>query len=271
MNKHLQRIKEEDARYLASRRKGGKRTLWTIIYFCGLLLLVGALRNLIAPETQPHDTDLPNISAELAQQARDNSIDHALLPWNLSLVNRQHLLPQDFTVRLVNLSGWKIDFRIKSPLEQMIADAKKDGITLSICSAYRSVSYQSSLYEGRIKEAMRTGQSRETAVTEVQRYTHPPAASEHHTGLAIDFLTNGVSRLNEKFAESPAYAWLSEHAAQYGFIQRYPKGFEEQTGIYWEPWHYRYVGADHAAAISSRNITLEEYCTEQVNLLKEAQ
>ena len=57
----------------------------------------------------------------------------------------------------------------------------------------------------------------------------------------------------------PAQKWLMEHCQDYGFILRYPKGMQDKTGIIYEPWHYRYVGKEHAAIIMENGICLEEY------------
>ena len=50
-----------------------------------------------------------------------------------------------------------------------------------------------------------------------------------------------------------------EHSWEYGFILRYPDGTTEQTGIIFEPWHYRYVGRETAAEIHGLDVCLEEY------------
>ena len=34
---------------------------------------------------------------------------------------------------------------------------------------------------------------------------------------------------------------------------------EHITGIAYEPWHYRYVGREHAEVIRREGLTLEEY------------
>jgi D-alanyl-D-alanine carboxypeptidase len=34
---------------------------------------------------------------------------------------------------------------------------------------------------------------------------------------------------------------------------------QEKTGIIYEPWHYRYVGKEHAEIIMSKGLCLEEY------------
>ena len=45
--------------------------------------------------------------------------------------------------------------------------------------------------------------------------------------------------------------------------KRQPKDGEDQTGVTYEPWHYRYVGVEAAQEIMSRGITLEEYLAEK--------
>ncbi len=65
--------------------------------------------------------------------------------------------------------------------------------------------------------------------------------------------------LDEGQEKTPENQWLREHCAEYGFILRYPPGKTEQTGIIYEPWHFRYVGAEAAAEIMEKGITLEEY------------
>ena len=63
----------------------------------------------------------------------------------------------------------------------------------------------------------------------------------------------------EACEDTEEFAWLSENAADYGFILRYPKNKTDITKIMFEPWHYRYVGAEAAEEIMKKGITLEEY------------
>ncbi|MDR2657613.1 MAG: M15 family metallopeptidase, partial [Oscillospiraceae bacterium] len=74
------------------------------------------------------------------------------------------------------------------------------------------------------------------------------------TGLAFDVTSYGGG-----FENTPQFRWLSEHCWDYGFILRYPEGKEGITGIPYEPWHYRYVGAIIAREIHENGWTLEEY------------
>ena len=89
-----------------------------------------------------------------------------------------------------------------------------------------------------------------------------PNASEHQIGLALDIVTDTYVALNEGFAKTAAGKWLAENSCKYGFILRYPKGKEDITGIEYEPWHFRYVGAEVATLITEQGITLEEFWEE---------
>jgi D-alanyl-D-alanine carboxypeptidase len=83
-----------------------------------------------------------------------------------------------------------------------------------------------------------------------------PGSSEHNAGLAMD-----ICSLAQSFENYDEFKWLDEHAAEYGFILRYPKDEESKaiTGVIYEPWHYRFVGVETAKEIKARGITLEEY------------
>ena len=174
--------------------------------------------------------------------------------WNLILVNDNSLLPLDYTLPgLVEISpGQEVDERIAEITKKMIADAQEAGVTIQICSAYRSVSHQERLYQ-------REPRRKPGEPTSVQA----PRASEHHTGLAIDVVCPEFNRLEEGFEKTVAFRWLDEHAQEYGFILRFLRGKESITGVIYEPWHYRYVGVDHAKTIKEQKICLEEYLQRQ--------
>ena len=129
-----------------------------------------------------------------------------------------------------------------------MADAAwADGISLRSVSAYRSYSQQSSTYNRWLS------QDRQSSV---DTYSARPGFSEHQTALALDI---NVASLKVHFENTPAYAWLAEHCAEYGFVLRYPQGKEHITGYQFEPWHYRYVGVEVAQVCMDRGLTLEEY------------
>ena len=170
------------------------------------------------------------------------------------LVNYAETMPEDFHRNIVNLYGVDVDERIVEPFQQMQAAAQADGVSLWISSGYRSVQRQSELFDRAVEENLGNGMGQQQAEAVAALSVARPGCSEHNTGLAIDL--NGV---RENFDTTPEYEWLTEHAAEYGFILRYPEDKQEITKIRFEPWHYRYVGVEHAKAMQERHFCLEEY------------
>ena len=70
---------------------------------------------------------------------------------------------------------------------------------------------------------------------------------------------NFAKALEESFENTKAFRWLQEHAEDYGFVMRYPKDNKNVTKIIYEPWHYRYVGVEHAKAMNDLGLCMEEY------------
>ncbi len=81
--------------------------------------------------------------------------------------------------------------------------------------------------------------------------------SEHEAGLALDLYAPYYA--GESFLRSPAGRSVNRICSEYGYIIRYPRDKEEVTGIAYEPWHLRYVGAPHASLMTEARLTLEEY------------
>lgn len=176
--------------------------------------------------------------------------------WQIRLVNRENPLPEDFTVELEDLdTSRKFDKRAIEPLKQMICDMRDQGIkNIWAQSTYRSIEYQKGLYEKSINKYLKQGKNREEAQKLTDEYINIPRTSEHHLGLAVDF-----NNVDEGFENTKAYEWLLENASDYGFILRYPKEKEDITGIEYEPWHWRYVGPEHAKKMKEQDLCLEEY------------
>ena len=197
------------------------------------------------PESTPHE-------AEIGQSG-----------WNLLLVNQSHLLPDFFDITLKKVQNtYRMDERAAPFMEEMLAAAKADGVQLLICSGYRSVEKQQELFAAKVQEYRNAGLSEEKAKEKTATMIAVPGTSEHHTGLAADIVTPSYQNLDSGFEDTDAFRWLDAHAHEYGFILRFPKGRQDITGVIYEPWHYRYVGAEHAAKIKERDITLEEYLSE---------
>ncbi|MFK8183696.1 MAG: D-alanyl-D-alanine carboxypeptidase family protein [Phormidesmis sp.] len=124
-------------------------------------------------------------------------------------------------------------------LHKMIAAARANGIWLVPASGFRSLEQQRSLFSNQTLEKG----SPEAAAT----VSAPPGYSEHHTGYAIDLADGALEQtydISIAFAQSPAYAWLTENAAQFGFELSFPEG--NPQGVSFEPWHWRYVGTNDA-------------------------
>ncbi len=145
-------------------------------------------------------------------------------------------------------------------LEKLFAGAKQDGVSLAGVSAYRSYKTQNRLFS---YYASKDG------IEAANKYSALPGQSEHQTGLAIDVSgIGGKCAAEDCFAGTTEAKWLAAHAAEYGFIIRYPKGKESLTGYSYEPWHIRYVGKEIAGEIAAKGITLEEYLSNGTLTLK---
>ncbi len=184
--------------------------------------------------------------------------------WRLVIANKQHPLPKSYTVNTVYLTGgYRIDARVSDAYKTMISAAKKDGITLNLISGFRTYDGQTSLFNNKVNEYRNQGYSKEKATELAAQYVAPPGTSEHLTGLAVDLISTDWYNYNRyltgDFDKTEEFKWLYSHCAEYGFILRYPKDKEDITGYSYEPWHYRYVGAQAAKEIMSKKICLEEY------------
>lgn len=178
----------------------------------------------------------------------------------LVLVNKYHQLPADFVQ--YNLVPMSREYAAGSQYllagvayenyVQMADAAKKDGLSMRVVSAYRTEDYQRNLYNNKV---------RTTGKINADRYSARPGHSEHQTGLAVD-----INSTKGTFQYTAEFRWLQEHAHEYGYILRYPKDKEWITGYAYEPWHYRYVGADAAKIIYEEGITYEEYYAKYVSV-----
>lgn len=184
--------------------------------------------------------------------------------WRLILINADHLLPEDYTFEKTVIEGdFTFDSRAAEALMQMLADGRAAGYSLRIVSTYRTVERSDYLYSSKISEYQSLGYSAADAAVEAAKWVAPPRQSEHNAGLAIDVVSRDYDMvygdLMHEFEDFPAFTWLSENCAEYGFVLRYPKDKQDITGITYEPWHYRYVGVEHARKMQELNMCLEEY------------
>ncbi len=108
------------------------------------------------------------------------------------------------------------------------AAALGDSISLFIVSAFRSIDRQAEI----IRRKLEAG----TPIEDILTVCAPPGFSEHHTGRAVDLSTPGSLSLEVEFEQTPAFAWLRAHAADFGYYLSYPNG--NPSGYQYEPWHW---------------------------------
>lgn len=172
----------------------------------------------------------------------------------LMLVNKFYYLDADFAPPLVEMDAQYgapsvlINEVAYQHFQDMYTAAAAAGLRLYVTSGYRD-------YWGQ-QEVLNDYLSRMNEV-EALKYAAKPGHSEHQTGLALDIFTPGGTIDN--FASLPEAQWLADHAYEYGFILRYPKGKEEITGFDYEAWHYRYVGKEVAEYLQHHGITFDEW------------
>jgi len=83
--------------------------------------------------------------------------------------------------------------------------------------------------------------------------------SDYHTGRSFDMAIFPKDSSSGYYSATGVYSWIDEHAAEYGFVVRFPEGKESYTGERARDYTYRYVGAPHAMYMKQNNLCLEEY------------
>ena len=166
------------------------------------------------------------------------------------LVNHTNKMPDDYTFETKECGS---KTAVNKTLQTVACDAflsmqkaaAAQGLNIYISSGYRSYSRQQTLYNNYVK-------SDGKALADT--YSSRPGYSEHQTGLCFDLNT-----IDDSFGNTKESAWLEQHAQEYGFIIRFPKGKDAQTGYQYEPWHLRYLGIDMATKVYNSGLSLEEY------------
>lgn len=194
----------------------------------------------------------------------------------LMLLNNDYELPEDFkwdlvywkngnSVDALSLNSSKydsvdaVDRAAYQPLKDLFKAAEEAGVPLELVSAYRSISLQDRLFTRSVNSYMSQGYSKQQAIEKANYSRTFSGTSEHNTGLGFDILQKGSYYLTSQFENTAQFKWLMENAENYGFILRYQKDKIDITGIMYEPWHFRYVGVEHAKKINELGFCLEEY------------
>ena len=212
-------------------------------------------RGALWQEAAPRLTRLPE-ERQAAREGEDLSL--------LMLVNASHPLPEDYAPELQQVEDkdgrtYQLDVCCAQAFWDMMADCAAAGGEPYICSGFRLRRDQEELYQDKIKRLIKEGTDPALAPEEAAKTVAVPGTSEHESGLAADLIDESYPYLDELQEQTPTQKWLMANSWRYGFILRYPNGTTEQTGIIYEPWHYRYVGKEYAREIFRMGVTLEEY------------
>jgi len=242
-----------------------------ILFILVLVLIVLGICFLI--NRKPKEKEVEHIETTTGSGITDPVKEESKYPKAegiLILANKTHSLgsnyiPDDlvtverFVTGVGNSDTHKLRKEAADALNEMFDAAEKEGLEIKLRTGFRSFDYQTSLYNGYVKD-----HGKEEADT----FSARPGYSEHQTGLACDLAGKSEGyALSYDFGKTDEGKWVAEHAHEYGFIIRYIDGKTvngkrqpgEITGYVFEPWHVRYVGVENAEKIYSQAITLEEY------------
>lgn len=177
------------------------------------------------------------------------------------LITKENPIPAGYNPILEEVeNGYYLEKRAAHCLRMLLAAARKDGITINVFSAYRTLDYQQNLFDEDVQRQMNKGLSYEEAYKNTANSIAIPGTSEHNAGLAVDVSGDGWDGEDwQNFESTDAFRWLEKNAPHFGFIIRHPKGKSHITNYIYEPWHYRYVGCPHAEIMTRKGLTLEEY------------
>jgi len=137
-------------------------------------------------------------------------------------------------------------------LEDMLEEAKEDGVELKVLSSYRSFGRQSEL-KASYKVIYGSG---------ANTFSADQGYSEHQLGTTLDFTSTDALTTFNGFEKSKGYAWLLENAHKYGFVLSYPPNNQFYQ---FEPWHWRFVGEDLARDLHKDNMYFYDMDQRKIN------
>lgn len=225
------------------------------------LLMIGLVMSLfILVNDQVNQSNNQLIAANKVKTNQNKSANSVVKDELLTLVNFENTIPKDWKVDLVQLNnGQSVDRRIYDDLIAMLQAAKSEGLNPLICSSYRTNEKQEQLYQNKVSEYLSQGYSKVELSDKAAFWVARPGTSEHQLGLAVDIVSTKNQRLDRSQENTVEQQWLIQNSWKYGFVLRYPTNKNSITGVGYEPWHYRYVGKEHAKKINELGVCLEEY------------
>ncbi len=213
----------------------------------------------MSPAAQPPALPSCAVADEPAPRA-------ALDEWRYTVLDTRFMLPADYAPPdLVDLAtaldgvapyvapkGARLRAVLLTDLVLLVRAAEAAGAPLEIQSAYRSYEYQRTVFDGWVA---RDGY--DAALRSSARAGH----SEHQLGTVFDVKSRGGPPPwdLDDWASTPEGAWMAANAWRFGFVMSYPPGKENVTCYVYEPWHYRYLGRELAAAVHASGLAPREY------------
>ncbi len=210
----------------------------------------------IAPLAVFGKVDVNTYVNDCLSHAEENSFD------NLSLSN-DYLRPyeevQDAlgigTIQVLVTPNYSLDSNTPEDLEEMSVQYAIDGLILQkeAAEAFRNLCNDMSANDMGIYAIGGYSPNNSGVNASLGNF------NEFSTGLLVE-VVDSTNETVAAFENSNEAAWLKDHAHEYGFILRYPKGKEKITGHEASANTYRYVGVDLATKIHESKLTMDEYC-----------
>ena len=117
------------------------------------------------------DGDKQQLAEEFAKEKEE---------YYLLLANPDNPLPEDWTVETQTVQGdFEMDSRVAQAAKDMIEAAANDGVELMVCSAYRSIEKQTTLFDNMKQDYLNQGMSEEEAYNKTAEAIAIPGTSEH--------------------------------------------------------------------------------------------
>ncbi len=190
------------------------------------------------------------------------SVDPAMVVLDRSYAIPAPYAPPDLvTASAAGLSGTSgtklVREIIVEDLAAMASAWEEAGLSIAIESAYRTYANQAATFNSWVAQI---------GYVDALSRSARPGHSEHQLGTALDLTSPGWSgRFGDWAIESAEGAWMAAHGWEYGFVMSYPAGSQEATCFTYEPWHYRWIGRDDAAAHRESGYDLRRYLERYVD------
>lgn len=177
---------------------------------------------------------------------------------SLAPASKQFSLPSNYypNVKSTGINGGgELTSTTIDNLKSLISDAKKEGIDITIISAFRSYSTQQSTFLYWVQREVINGASKQQAYANANNYSAKAGQSEHQLGTTVDLKCSTCGNFDNSSANTKMYNFLKNNAHKYGFVISYPEGKKDKTGYNTELWHIRYIGIDYATELFNRKYT----------------